>query len=140
MEILCLNSMRIIQTYLSKVMPPHYPTTWYCCENFHELFVQKSSYFICTTYQGKQNGSVLLTNEWRTEQVGANTNSPPYSMYELHNKYCQKSSKLSIVVMEKQFTHFICIIYPEKHNGTIHLTYEVAVSLIPIKFWTKHIQ
>ena len=26
--------------------------------------------------------------------------------------------------MEKQSTHFICIIYPEKHSGTILLSYE----------------
>ena len=36
-------------------------------------------------------------------------------------KYCQK---LSNMVMEKQSTHFICIIYPSKYNSTLLLMHE----------------
>jgi len=46
--------------------------------------------------------------------------------------------------MEKQSTHFICIIYPEKYNSTILLMYckssYQAVSLTNIQFWTKQQQ
>ena len=39
--------------------------------------------------------------------------------------------------MEKQSTRFICIIYPEEHNGTVLLTYEARTEQLaspPIQF------
>jgi len=30
---------------------------------------KQSTHFICITYQGKQNGSVLLTNKWYLKQL-----------------------------------------------------------------------
>ena len=37
---------------------------------FNKVMEEQSTRFICIAYQGKHNGSVLLTNEWC---VGANT-------------------------------------------------------------------
>ena len=37
------------------------------------------------------------------------------------------------VVMEKQSTYFICIIYPGKHNGTVLLTYGVCTEQLERK-------
>ena len=61
-------------------------------------------------------------NKWTMYgAVGVNTNSP-HTKHMGHTKNITKKSFLLLnVVMEKQFTHFICIIYPGKHNGTIFL-------------------
>ena len=47
---------------------------------------------ICLAYQGKQNGSVLSTNNQCAEQVEQHTNSSNGKMYGPHSKYRLKSS------------------------------------------------
>ena len=57
-------------------------------------------------------------------------------MYGPHSKYRQ----LLIEEMEKQSTRFICIVYPEKHNGTVLLTYEAHTKQLvsPHPIWTNN--
>ena len=48
-------------------------------------------------------------------------------MYGPHSKYYQKSSQLLNAMMEKQSTHFICIIYSGKYNSTILWTHGACI-------------
>ena len=84
------------------------------------MIEEQSKRFICITYQGKQNGSVLLTNKQCTEQL-------KWKQILFIAKYTgeqQKSPKLLDKAMEEQFTCFICITYEGKQNGSVLLTNE----------------
>ena len=82
------------------------------------MIEEQSTFCFCIAYQGKHNGSVLLTNEQYTEQL-EQTQILPIKNVRAAQQMHQKLSQLLIVVMEKQSTRFVCIIYPDKHNGTI---------------------
>ena len=62
----------------------------------------------------------------------------PNKMYGSHNKYHQKLSILLNAVIEKQSIHFICIIYPGEHNGTVHMKH-APNSQSESKFRTKYV-
>jgi len=65
-------------------------------------------------------------------------------MHGAHSNIAKKSSQVLNVVMEKQSTCLICIIYPGKHNGTLFSTYEARTEQLErtqnLLIWTKQLQ
>ena len=77
----------------------------------------------------KTEWKYTLTNEQCMEQLKI----LPIQNVWTTQKNCQKSFQLLNAGMDKQSTHFNCITYPGKHNGTILLMYKVCTKQLERK-------
>ena len=93
--------------------------------------------FICVTHQEKQNGSILLTNEWCTAQL-EQTQILPIQKCMGHTAIVAKNH---LDFWTRWWRNSLHVSFVWKHNGTLLLTYERMYLAARAKTnWTKQLQ